>query len=122
MGLVGSAADDRSDPDDKHVSAGDCRALSILVAPYSLETIDQNRFGTADDFARCMIDGFDLCTRKAPSSPIAGRRPPRPSDRPPARAPGLIKFLDHARRRDRPWFCAGRDIAEHWRQTYLPMA
>ena len=32
----------------------------------------------------------------------------------PAKAVGLIKFLDHARKRDRVWFCTGRDIAEHW--------
>ena len=36
----------------------------------------------------------------------------------PAKAAGLIKFLDHARKRDRVWFCTGKDIAEHWLRTH----
>jgi hypothetical protein len=46
-------------------------------------------------------------------------------DRPigrPARAVGLIKFLDRARRHDRVWFCTGRDIAEHWGRAHPPTA
>ena len=31
----------------------------------------------------------------------------------PAKAAGLIKFLEHARKHDRVWFCTGNDIAEH---------
>jgi hypothetical protein len=36
----------------------------------------------------------------------------------PARAVGLVKFLEHVRRHDRVWFCSGEDIAEHWRKTH----
>jgi hypothetical protein len=38
----------------------------------------------------------------------------------PARAAGLIKFLEYACRRDRVWFCTGCDIAEHWRKEHFP--
>ena len=37
----------------------------------------------------------------------------------PARAVGLIKFLDHARKHDRVWFCTGRDVAHRCR-THPP--
>jgi allantoinase len=39
----------------------------------------------------------------------------------PAKAAGLIKFLDHARKHDRVWFCTGKDIAEHWLRTHPPL-
>jgi allantoinase len=97
-----------------------------LVVPYSYETndnrFDQNSgFSTADDFARYLIDCFDLMYEEGAETPkimsvalhdrLTGR---------PARAVGLIKFLEHARRRDRVWFCTGRDIAEHWRKAHPP--
>jgi allantoinase len=99
-----------------------------LVVPYSYETNDSrfdqnNGFSTADDFARYMIDCFDLMYEEGAETPkmmsvalhdrLIGR---------PARALGLVKFLDHARKHDRVWFCTGRDIAEHWRRTHPPMA
>jgi peptidoglycan/xylan/chitin deacetylase (PgdA/CDA1 family) len=97
-----------------------------LVVPYSYETNDNrfdqnNGFSTADAFARYLIDCFDLMYGEGAETPrimsvalhdrLIGR---------PARAVGLIKFLDHARRRDRVWFCTGRDIAEHWRRAHPP--
>jgi allantoinase len=99
-----------------------------LVVPYSYETndnrFDQNSgFSTADDFARYLIDCFDLMHEEGAETPkimsvalhdrLTGR---------PARAVGLIKFLEHARRHDRVWFCTGRDIAEHWRRVHPPVA
>jgi allantoinase len=36
----------------------------------------------------------------------------------PARAVGLVNFLEHVRQHDRVWFCSGQDIAEHWRNVY----
>jgi peptidoglycan/xylan/chitin deacetylase (PgdA/CDA1 family) len=95
-----------------------------LVVPYSYETndnrFDQNSgFSTADAFARYLIDCFDLMYEEGAETPkimsvalhdrLTGR---------PARAVGLIKFLEHARRHDRVWFCTGRDIAEHWRRVH----
>jgi peptidoglycan/xylan/chitin deacetylase (PgdA/CDA1 family) len=97
-----------------------------LVVPYSYETndnrFDQNSgFSTADAFARYLIDCFDLMYEEGAETPkimsvalhdrLTGR---------PARAVGLIKFLEHARRHDRVWFCTGRDIAEHWRRAHPP--
>jgi allantoinase len=95
-----------------------------LVVPYSYETNDNrfdqnNGFSTGDDFARYLIDCFDLMYEEGAERPkimsvalhdrLIGR---------PARAVGLIKFLEHARRHDRVWFCTGRDIAEHWRRAH----
>lgn len=99
---------------------------SHLVVPYSFETNDNrfdqnNGFSTADDFARYLIDCFDLLYEEGADAPklmsvalhdrLTGR---------PARAVGLIRFLEHARRHDRVWFCTGRDIAEHWHRTHPP--
>lgn len=95
-----------------------------LVVPYSFETndnrFDQNSgFSTADDFARYLIDCFDLLYEEGQDQPklmsialhdrLIGR---------PARAPALIRFLDHARKHDRVWFCTGRDVAEHWHREH----
>ncbi|MBV9289853.1 MAG: polysaccharide deacetylase family protein, partial [Hyphomicrobiales bacterium] len=95
-----------------------------LVIPYSLETND-NRFdrntgfSTANEFAQYMIDCFDLLYEEGGERPkimsvglhdrLIGR---------PGKAVGLIKFLDYVRKRDRVWFCTGRDIAEHWRREH----
>jgi allantoinase len=99
---------------------------SHLVIPYSLETND-NRFdrntgfSTADEFAQYMIDCFDLMYEEGAERPkimsvalhdrLIGR---------PAKAVGLIKFLEHARKHDKVWFCTGRDIADHWRREHPP--
>ena len=94
-----------------------------LVIPYSYETndnrYDHNGFGTAEDFARYMIDCFDMLYEEGIDRPkimsiglhdrLVGR---------PARAVGLVKFLEHVRQHDRVWFCSGQDIAEHWRKTH----
>jgi putative urate catabolism protein len=95
-----------------------------LVVPYSFETndnrFDQNHgFATAEDFARYFIDCFDLLYAEGAESPklmsiglhdrLIGR---------PARAAGLIRFLDHVRKHDRVWFCTGGDIARHWARVH----
>jgi allantoinase len=94
-----------------------------LVIPYSYETND-NRYdhagwGTAEDFTRYMIDCFDLMYAEGAECPklmsiglhdrLVGR---------PGRAVGLIRFLEHARKHDKVWFCTGRDVAEHWRKVH----
>jgi len=99
-----------------------------LVIPTSYETND-NRFDrnsgfrTADGFARYMTDCFDLLYEEGAEQPkmMAINLHDRLIGRP-ARAAGLIKFLEHARKRDRVWFCTGRDIAEHWRREHPPDA
>jgi peptidoglycan/xylan/chitin deacetylase (PgdA/CDA1 family) len=94
-----------------------------LVIPYSYETndnrYDHNGFGTAADFARYMIDCFDMLYEEGLDKPkimsiglhdrLVGR---------PGRAVGLVQFLEHVRQHDRVWFCTGRDIAEHWRVVH----
>jgi allantoinase len=97
-----------------------------LVVPYSLETNDNrfdsnSGFNTAEQFARYMIDCFDLLYEEGAERPkimsvalhdrLIGR---------PGRAVGLIKFLDYVSRHDRVWFCTGRDIAEHWHREHPP--
>ena len=97
-----------------------------LIVPYSFETND-NRFdrntgfSSADDFARYMMDTFDLMYQEGAEHPklmsiglhdrIMGR---------PGRAVGLIKFLEHASKHQRVWFCTGREVAEHWHQHHAP--
>jgi len=97
-----------------------------LVIPYSYETND-NRFdlnagfSTAEDFARYMIDAFDLLYAEGADAPkmmsiglhdrLIGR---------PARAVGLIRFLEHLRKHERVWICTGLDIADHWRAHFAP--
>lgn len=91
-----------------------------LVIPYSYETNDnrfnENRgFSTAADFTQYMVDCFDLLYEEGANSPrlmsvglhdrLIGR---------PARALGLIRFLEHVRKHDRVWICTGREIANHW--------
>ena len=103
------------------VSIGDARHLIIL---YSFETndnrFDENRgFSTGDDFARYMIDCFEVMYAEGADHPklmslalhdrLTGR---------PGRITGLVKFLDHVTARDRVWICTGRDIAEHWRRVH----
>ena len=97
-----------------------------LVIPSSYETND-NRFDgnsgfrTADAFARYLTDAFDLLYEEGPRDPkmLAVNLHDRLIGRP-ARAAGLIKFLEHATKHDRVWFCTGRDIFEHWRATHPP--
>lgn len=97
-----------------------------LVIPYSLETNDNrfdqnNGFSTADQFAHYLIDCFDMMYDEGADAPklmsialhdrLMGR---------PAKAAGLVRFLEHASSRDRVWFCTGREIAEHWHREHPP--
>ncbi|MBV9288295.1 MAG: polysaccharide deacetylase family protein [Hyphomicrobiales bacterium] len=95
-----------------------------LVIPSSYETND-NRFDrnsgfrTADGFARYMMDAFDLLYEEGAERPkmMAVNLHDRLIGRP-AKAVGLIEFLEHVRKHDRVWFCTGRDIAAHWRVAH----
>jgi peptidoglycan/xylan/chitin deacetylase (PgdA/CDA1 family) len=97
-----------------------------LVIPYSYETNDNrfnenSGFNTAADFAQYMIDCFETLYEEGAISPrlmsvglhdrLIGR---------PGRAPGLVRFLDHVRKRERVWICTGREIADHWLATHPP--
>ena len=96
-----------------------------LVIPYSYEANDNrfnenSGFSTGDDFFVYMRDAFDVLYREGQrGSPkllsiglhdrLIGR---------PGRCKGLIKLLDYMRGFDGVWFCAGKDIAEHWRAHF----
>jgi len=95
-----------------------------LVIPYSFETNDNrfsenSGFSTADDFARYMIDCFDLLYLEGAERPkimslalhdrLIGR---------PARIVGLMRFLDHVAKHDKVWVCTGAEIAEHWARVH----
>jgi allantoinase len=97
-----------------------------LVIPYSYETndnrFDEHRgFKTADDFFQYLRDAFDVLYAEGVDRPkmmsiglhdrLTGR---------PARAGGLVRFLDHVSKHDRVWVCRGVDIARHWIKRYPP--
>ena len=103
------------------VSVGSARHLII---PYSFESndnrFDENRgFSTGEDFARCMIDCFEVMYAEGVDHPklmslaLHDRLTGRPGP-----ITGLVKFLDHVIARDRVWICTGREIAEHWRRVH----
>ncbi len=97
-----------------------------LVIPTSFETndnrFDSNRgFRTADGFARYMMDCFDLMYEEGAEHPkmMAINLHDRLIGRP-AKAVGLIKFLEHVRKHDRVWICTGQEMAEHWHKVHPP--
>jgi allantoinase len=96
-----------------------------LVIPYSYEANDNrfnenSGFSTADDFFTYLRDAFDVLYREGQhGSPkllsiglhdrLIGR---------PGRCKGLIKLLEYMRGFEGVWFCAGADIANHWRRKF----
>lgn len=98
-----------------------------LIVPYTLDNNDM-RFGThqgfntGDDFARYLIDAFDVLLAEgragAPKMMSIGlhcRLVGRPG-----RLAGLARFLDHAQKNGDVWFCRRADIARHWRAHFPP--
>ncbi len=96
-----------------------------LVIPYSL-TNNDSKFGTggfakASDFFDFMKDAFDLLRDEGTTAPkmmsvglharLIGH---------PARAAGLIRFLDYVGKFDDVWLCGRDDIARHWAEHYPP--
>ena len=95
-----------------------------LVVPYTLDTNDL-RFATAqgfhnaDQFARYLIDAFDVLYAEGATTPkmlsiglhcpLIGR---------PARFAGLVKFLDPIMAYDKVWIARRIDIANHWIKTH----
>jgi len=110
-------------------SATSCVAVGgqpYLVVPYSFEMNDNrfnenHGFSKADDFFAYLKDGFDLLYEegadqaKLMSIAIHDRLIGRP-----ARAVGLIRFLDYVKGFEKVWFCRGIDVARHWRQHFPP--
>ena len=91
-----------------------------LVVPYTLDTNDMRfataqGFNNADQFARYLIDAFDVLYAEGAKTPkmlsvglhcrLIGR---------PARFAALVKFLDHIKAHDKVWVARRIDIANHW--------
>jgi putative urate catabolism protein len=98
-----------------------------LIVPYTLDNNDmrfgtQAGFNTGEDFARYLIDAFDVLLAEgragAPKMMSIGlhcRLVGRPG-----RLAGLARFLDHAQGNGDVWFCRRADIARHWRAQFPP--
>jgi len=96
-----------------------------LIVPYTLDNNDmrfgtQQGFSTGDDFARYLIDAFDVLHAEgvagAPKMMSIGlhcRLVGRPG-----RLAGLARFLDHAEANGGVWFCRRADIVRHWRARF----
>jgi putative urate catabolism protein len=96
-----------------------------LIVPYTLDNNDMRfavaqGFNTGEDFARYLIDAFDVLYReglegrpKMMSVGLHNRLVGRPG-----RFAGLIRFLDHVQRHDRVWLCRRVEIAQHWRAIH----
>ena len=97
-----------------------------LVIPSSFEANDDRfeehrGFAGADDFARTLIDCFDVLYAEGDDRPrlmslavhdrIMGR---------PGRVAGLVRFFEHVRRHHKVWVATGREIAEHWQSLHPP--
>lgn len=91
-----------------------------LVVPYSLVNNDMryllpNGFSHGQDFFTLLKDGFDYLWNEGGDIPklmsvglherISGH---------PARAMGLMRFLDYAAGRDKVWICRRDEVARHW--------
>ena len=90
-----------------------------LVVPYTLSNNDakfgRGVFGTGEDFFTYLRDAFDVLYAEGATSPkmmsvglhqrLVGH---------PARAAGLMRFLDHVGRHAGVWVCRRSDIARHW--------
>jgi putative urate catabolism protein len=93
-----------------------------LVVPYSLVTNDAklvNGFTDGDSYFRMLRDAFDVLYTEGldrPKMMSVGIHPRILGH--PARAAGLIRFVDHAMAHERVWFCRRIDIAEHWRVRF----
>jgi putative urate catabolism protein len=96
-----------------------------LIIPYALDTNDM-RFATAPGYAagnhffRQLKDAFDVLYAEGENGApkmmsvglhcrLAGR---------PARAAGLIRFLDYVLEKERVWLPRRVDIARHWRKVH----
>jgi len=114
-------ADDYSDDLPFWTTAAD---KPHLVVPYTLDANDM-RFGTpqgfnsGDQFFTYLRDSFDTLYEEGFETPrmmsiglhcrLVGR---------PGRIRALERFMDHALKHDRVWFCRRIDIANHWREHH----
>jgi allantoinase len=94
-----------------------------LVVPYSLVTNDskfgRGVFGTADDYFVFLRDQFDMLYAEGKTQPkMMSCGLHLRSIGHPARAVGLMRFLDHIGRFEGVWVARRTEIAQHWRTTF----
>ncbi len=93
-----------------------------LVVPYTLDANDMNfaagKFGAPDDFARYLIDSFDMLHAEGGRMMSVGLHC-RLAGRP-GRAMALKRFLDHLRAQEGVWIATREQIADHWAATHPP--
>lgn len=94
-----------------------------LIVPYSLVTNDtkfaRGQFATSEDYFQFLKDQFDMLYAE-------GRTQPKMmscglhlrSIGHPARAAGLMRFLDYIGKFEGVWVARRIEIAEHWRRTF----
>ena len=92
-----------------------------LIVPYTLDANDMRfatpqGFNSGDQFFAYLRDSFDALYAEGARAPrmmsiglhcrLVGR---------PGRIRALERFIEHAQKHDRVWFCRRIDIARHWR-------
>jgi len=95
---------------------------SHLVIPYSLVTNDAklvNTFTDGDTLFHLLRDAFDVLYAEGQERPkmMSIGMHPRILGHP-ARAAGLVRFLDHVQAHDNVWICRRLDIARHWSERF----
>ena len=95
-----------------------------LVVPYSLATNDAKLVGgplvTGRAFGEYLIDSLTMLLAEGQTRMLSVGLHPRVVGHP-ARAFGLMTFLDHLAGRGDVWICRRADLAAHWR-AHLPYA
>ncbi|WP_439552025.1 allantoinase PuuE [Falsiroseomonas sp.] len=94
-----------------------------LIVPYSLVTNDskfgRGVFGTSDDYFQFLRDQFDMLYSEGKTMPrMMSCGLHLRSIGHPARAAGLMRFLDYIGKFEGVWVARRAEIAEHWRATF----
>lgn len=108
---------DAYDDDLPHLQ--DVADQAHVVVPYSFITNDMRfmpigNFVHGEDFARSVIDSFDVLHREGGRMMSVGLHPRLIGH--PSRIVGLERFLEHAAQTGGAWFATRLDIARHWRE------
>jgi peptidoglycan/xylan/chitin deacetylase (PgdA/CDA1 family) len=96
-----------------------------LVVPHTVTNTDarlaDGSWGTSSDLVDHLTDAFDVMYAEGDRAPglLTVELHPRISGHP-ARAAGVARFLDHARRHEGVWFARRSDIARHWYENFPP--
>jgi len=92
-----------------------------LIVPYTLDANDMkfaalNGFTEGEQFFIYLRDAFDMLYREGGRMMSIGLHCRLAGK--PARALGLLKFLDHIRKHENVWVATRLDIARHWQSVH----